>query len=63
MGNSHDNFTNWKYFNLFYIAVEALVYRTYINEYFDKYTYVVQEFSRRDKYVEANNYSAMPGRH
>jgi lysophospholipase L1-like esterase len=39
---------------IFYVAVKALEYRAHINEYLDKYTYIVQEFSRRDKYTDAN---------
>jgi lysophospholipase L1-like esterase len=39
---------------IFYVAVKALEYRAHINEYLDKYTYIVQEFSRREKYAEAD---------
>jgi len=39
---------------MFYVAVKALEYRAHINEYLDKYTYIVQEFSQRDKFAEAN---------
>ena len=42
--------------NLFivYVAIKALEYRAHINEFLDKYTYVVDEFSRRDRYADEN---------
>jgi len=42
--------------NLFivYVAIKALEYRAHINEFLDKYTYVVNEFSRRDRYTNDN---------
>ena len=42
--------------NLFviYVGIKALEYRSHINEYLDKYTYVVSEFSRRDRYADEN---------
>ncbi len=39
---------------IFYVAMKALEYRAHINEYLDKYTYIVQEFSRRDQYAAAD---------
>jgi len=51
---------------VFYVAMKALEYRAHINEFLDKYTYVVDEFSRRDVYREANTAlqadSLVPGR-
>lgn len=37
-----------------YVAVKALEYRDHINEFLEKYTWVVQEFSERDEFAEAN---------
>jgi len=37
-----------------YVAIKALEYRAHINEFLDKYTYVVNEFSRRDRYHDEN---------
>ncbi|UCD94508.1 MAG: hypothetical protein JSU69_00195 [Candidatus Zixiibacteriota bacterium] len=37
-----------------YVGIKALEYRGHINEYLDKYTHVVSEFSRRDKYADEN---------
>lgn len=43
-------------FNLgiFYVAFKALEYRRHINDFLEKYTYVVSEFSGRDRYADAN---------
>jgi len=38
-----------------YVAYKALEYREHINEFLDKYTYVVDEFSGRDNYAVENN--------
>ncbi len=42
--------------NLFivYVAYKALDYRSHVNYFLDKYTYVVVEISGRDKYRDAN---------
>ncbi|GEM_PF-270365 len=37
-----------------YVAFKALKYRAHINEYLDKYTHVVEHFSRRDRYAQEN---------
>lgn len=39
---------------IFYVAYKAIVYRTYINFYLDKYTQVVNEFSGRHYFEEEN---------
>lgn len=40
---------------MFYVATKALEYRAHINEYLEKYIYVVQEFSQRNRYAEDNS--------
>ena len=40
--------------SIFYVAVKALEYRAHINEYLDRYTYVVNELGRRNRYAEEN---------
>jgi len=40
---------------IIYVAVKALEYRAHINEYLDKYTNVVNEFSRLDRYADVNS--------
>lgn len=40
---------------IFYVAIKALEYRAHINEYLEKYTYVVQEFSQRNRYAAEND--------
>ena len=40
--------------SIFYVAMKARGYRAHINEYLDKYTHVVNEFSRRDRYSDEN---------
>ena len=37
-----------------YVALKALEYRRHINEFLEKYTYVVQEFSGRNDFEDAN---------
>lgn len=37
-----------------YVSIKALEYRAHINEFLDKYTHVVQEFSSRERYLESN---------
>jgi len=39
---------------ILYVGMKALEYRAHINEFLDKYTYVVNEFSRRDRYAGEN---------
>jgi lysophospholipase L1-like esterase len=39
---------------IFYVAIKALEYRAHINEYLDKYIYVVSEFSQRNRYADEN---------
>ena len=39
---------------ILYVARKALEYRSHINEFLEKYTYVVTEFSGRNNYSEAN---------
>ncbi|MEW5924157.1 MAG: GDSL-type esterase/lipase family protein [Candidatus Zixiibacteriota bacterium] len=40
--------------SIVYVAIKALEYRAHINEFLDKYTHVVNEFSRRDRYQDEN---------
>ncbi len=40
--------------SIFYIGIKALEYRAHINEYLDRYTYVVDELGQRDRYAEEN---------
>lgn len=40
--------------SILYVAMKARGYRAHINEYLDKYTYVVNEFSQRDRYSDEN---------
>ncbi|MBU0985589.1 MAG: hypothetical protein KKA42_17085 [candidate division Zixibacteria bacterium] len=37
-----------------YVAYKALEYRAHINEFLDKYTWVVEEFGRRTVYADTN---------
>jgi len=39
---------------IFYVAIKALEYRAHINEYLDKYIYIVSEFSQRNRYSDEN---------
>lgn len=39
---------------IFYVAQKALEYRAHINEFLEKYTYVVTEFSGRNTFKDAN---------
>lgn len=39
---------------ILYVGWKALEYRSHINYFLEKYTYVVAEFSGRDRYVSAN---------
>jgi lysophospholipase L1-like esterase len=39
-----------------FVAIKTLEYRAHINEYLDKYTYVVREFSRRNEYSGDNRF-------
>lgn len=52
--------------SIVYVAIKALEYRAHINEFLDKYTYVVNEFSRRDRYQIENQTlrsdTTIPGR-
>jgi hypothetical protein len=49
-----------------YVAYKALEYRSHINLYLDKYTEVVEEFSRRSEFSESNKAlvsdAVVPGR-
>jgi lysophospholipase L1-like esterase len=49
-----------------YVAIKALEYRAHINEFLDKYTNVVNDFSGRDRYAGENSKlvsdSLIPGR-
>lgn len=40
---------------ILYVGWKALEYRSHINEFLEKYTYVVEEFSGRNRYREANS--------
>ena len=40
--------------SIVYVAIKALEYRAHINEFLDKYTNVVNEFSRRNRYRNEN---------
>ncbi len=40
---------------VFYVGWKGLEYRSHINDFLEKYTYVVEEFSGRNRYREANS--------
>ncbi len=46
--------------SIIYVAYKAMEYRAHINEFLDKYTYVVQEFSGRNRYSLSNEKLGAP---